>query len=124
MGAVSPIGIVVSGLRRAVPGMDPSSRRPKMVLLAWVLWSQLIGFTRPDGQPEQVWLRLQLFQSAVECREHLNRFMTYDLSAAAKLERQRGSSVTRYPDGYRISNPTLGTHEIHFQCLPASEDPR
>ena len=104
--------------------MDRSARRPKMVLLAWVLWSQLVGFTRPDGQPEQVWLRLQFFQSAVECRENLNRFMTYDLSAAAKLERQRGSSVTRYPDGYRISNPTLGTHEIHFQCLPASEDPR
>jgi hypothetical protein len=104
--------------------MDRSARRPKMVLLAWVLWSQLVGFTRPDGQPEQVWLRLQFFQSAVACRENLNRFMTYDLSEAAKLERQRGSSVTRYPDGYRISNPTLGTHEVHFQCLPAGEDPR
>jgi len=98
--------------------------QPKTVLLAWVLWNQLVGFTRPDGQPEQVWLRLQLFQSAVECRESLSRFMTYDLAEAVKLERQRGSSVTRYPDGYRISNPTLGAHEIHFQCLPDSEDPR
>jgi len=105
--------------------MDGNSWRwPKTVLLAWVLWSQLVGFTRPDGQPEQVWLRLQLFESAEECRESLSRFMTYELSEAVKVERQRGSSVTRYPDGYRISNPTLGAHEIHFQCLPDSEDPR
>ncbi len=92
-------------------------------MLAWVLWSQLVGFTRPDGQPEQVWLRLQLFQSAAECRESLSRFMEYELTEAVKLERQRGSSVTPYPDGYRISSPTLGTHEIHFQFLPESQDP-
>ncbi len=94
------------------------------VLLAWVLWSQLVGFTRPDGQPEQVWLRLQLFQSAIECRESLSRFMASELSDAVRLERQRGSSVTSYPDGYRIWNPTLGTHEIHFQCWPDRQDPR
>ena len=105
--------------------MDLNSWRwPQTVLLAWVLWSQLVGFTRPDGQPEQVWLRLQLFQSAVECRETLSRFMTYDFNEAIKLERQRGSSVTRYQDGYRISNPTLGAHEIHYQCLPHTDDPR
>jgi len=50
--------------------------------------------------------------------------MTYDFNEAIKLERQRGSSVTRYQDGYRISNPTLGAHEIHYQCLPHTDDPR
>jgi len=105
--------------------MDPNAWRwPQTVLLAWVLWSQLVGFTRRDGQPEQVWLRLQLFQSAVECRETLSRFMTYDSSEAVRIEQQRGSTVTRYPDGYRISNPTLGAHELHYQCLPDSADPR
>ncbi len=105
--------------------MDLNSWRwPKTVLLAWVLWSQSVGFTRSDGQPEQVWLRLQLFQSAVECRETLSRFMTYDFDEAVKVEQQRGSSVTRYHDGYRISNPTLGAHEIHYMCVPDTEDPR
>jgi hypothetical protein len=99
-------------------------RWPKAVVLAWVLWSQLVGFSRPDGQPEQVWLRLQLFQSAVECRETLSRFMTYDFSEAVRIEQQRGSTVTRSADGYRISNPTLGAHEVHYQCLPESADPR
>jgi len=104
--------------------MDRSARRPKMVLLAWVLWSQLVGFTRSDGQPEQVWLRLQFFQSAVECRATLSRYLTYEFSQAVRLEQQRGSSVTRYSDGYRIANPTLGAHEIHYQCLPHTDDPR
>ena len=96
----------------------------KIVLWAWVLWSQLVGFTRPDGQPELVWLRLQLFQSAAECRETLSRFMTYDFDEAVRVEQQRGSTVTRYPDGYRISNPILGAHEMHYQCLPDTVDPR
>jgi len=99
-------------------------RRPKTVLWAWLLWSQLVGFTRLDGQPEQVWLRLQLFQSAAECRETLSRFMTYDFYEASRVEQQRGSTVTAYPDGYRISNPVLGAHEMHYQCLPDTVDPR
>ena len=99
-------------------------RSPQAVLLAGVLWSQLVGFTRPDGQPEQVWLRLQLFQSAGGCLETLSRYMTYDFSEAVRIEQQRGSTITRYPDGYRIANPTLGAHEVHYQCLADSQDPR
>jgi hypothetical protein len=50
--------------------------------------------------------------------------MTYDFDEAVRVEQQRGSTVTRYPDGYRISNPILGAHEMHYQCLPDTVDPR
>lgn len=104
--ATNRIGVWRGWWQKSSNRMDGNSGRwPKTVLLAWVLWSQLVGFTRPDGQPEQVWLRLQLFQSAEECRESLSRFMTYELSEAVKVERQRGSRVTRYPDGTEFLTP-------------------
>src|SRR5215831_13157217 len=84
--ATNRLDVWLARWRKSTYRMDLNSWRwPQTVLLAWVLWSQLIGFTRPDGQPEQVWLRLQLFQSAVECRESLSRFMAYELSEAVKL---------------------------------------
>ena len=92
--------------------------------MGWVLWSQLVGFTRPDGQPEQVWLRLELFESAAQCRETLSQFMTYELDETVKPEQQRGSTVKRYQMAIEFRTAREVTMRKHYRCLPDTVDPR
>jgi hypothetical protein len=91
---------------------------------AWVLWSKLIGFTRLDGRPEEVWSRLDIAPTESECKESIREFLTYEFPKSVKAETARGSTVTRLADGYRVTNPTLGARELHYGCWADKVDPR